>query len=64
MNFAIVGLGRMGANMARRLRRADIPVTAYNREPEVSKALASESGLVAAHSMAELAGLLKPPVHK
>jgi 6-phosphogluconate dehydrogenase len=34
MKIAIVGLGKMGANMAERLRRADHDVVGYDREPE------------------------------
>jgi 6-phosphogluconate dehydrogenase len=33
MKIAIVGLGRMGANMAERLRRAGHQVTGYDRDP-------------------------------
>ena len=36
MKIAIVGLGRMGANMAERLRRADHEVVGYDRDPEKS----------------------------
>ncbi len=61
MSFAIVGLGRMGANMARRLRRADIPLVACNRRPTVTRALAIETGLVAADTVEELVRLLDPP---
>jgi len=61
MRFAMIGLGRMGANMARRLRRADIPLAACNRRPAVTRALAMETGLVAAHSMEVLIGLLESP---
>ena len=31
MNIAMVGLGRMGLNMARRLARGGVAVTAYNQ---------------------------------
>jgi 6-phosphogluconate dehydrogenase len=61
MRFAMIGLGRMGANMVRRLRRADIPVAAYNRKPAVTRALAMETGLVAADSMEDLIELLESP---
>nr|WP_281358447.1 decarboxylating 6-phosphogluconate dehydrogenase [Cellulomonas taurus] len=36
MRIGLVGLGRMGANMRERMRRADIEVTGYDRNPEVS----------------------------
>ena len=45
MTLGMIGLGRMGGNMARRLRRADVPVIAWNREQDVSDALAEETGL-------------------
>ena len=61
MSLAMIGLGRMGANMARRLRRADIPLVAYNRKPAVTKALSIKSGLVAADSIEQLVELLETP---
>ena len=61
MRFAMIGLGRMGANMVRRLRCAGLPVAACNRKPAVTKALAMETGLVAADSMEDLIGLLESP---
>jgi len=42
MRLAISGLGRMGANMARRLSRGGIEVVAYNRSPGPAEALAGE----------------------
>ena len=32
MQLGLIGLGKMGGNMARRLRRADIEVIGFNRE--------------------------------
>jgi len=60
-NIGLIGLGRMGANMARRLRRAGIGVVAYNRSGEVSRSLAQETGLVAAESVEALVQALSPP---
>ena len=37
MQVGMVGLGRMGANMAERLRRGDHEVIGYDRNPEVSE---------------------------
>ena len=37
MKLGMVGLGRMGANMAERLRRGDHEVIGYDRNPEVSE---------------------------
>ena len=43
--IGIVGVGRMGANMARRLKEVGYPVTAvYDTRPEVATALAQELG--------------------
>ncbi len=47
MQIGLVGLGRMGANMRDRMRRAGIEVTGYDRNPEVSD-VASLADLVAA----------------
>ncbi len=47
MRIGLVGLGRMGANMRDRMRRAGIDVTGYDRNPEVSD-VASTADLVAA----------------
>lgn len=59
--LGLIGLGRMGANMARRLRRAGIEVVAWNRNPAVATALAEESGVVAAAELADLVARLSPP---
>ena len=44
MKLGFAGLGRMGANMVRRLRRGDIEVVAWNRSPDVTRDLAQECG--------------------
>ncbi|MFL6647037.1 MAG: phosphogluconate dehydrogenase (NAD(+)-dependent, decarboxylating) [Sulfurifustaceae bacterium] len=54
MQLSMVGLGRMGGNMARRLRRGGIEVVGYNRSFEVTRGLAQEVGIVPAKSMDEL----------
>lgn len=41
----IVGLGRMGANMARRLARGGIPVHGFDPSPEARAALSGEAGV-------------------
>src|SRR5258707_10356602 len=44
-NIGFVGVGRMGANMARRLKEVGYPVVAvYDARPEVAQALAQELG--------------------
>ncbi len=47
MQLGLVGLGRMGANMAERLRAAGHDVVGYDRDPKIS-AVDSLAGLVAA----------------
>src|SRR5487761_843863 len=60
MRIGMVGLGRMGANMVRRLRRGGHECVAYDRSPEAVKAVAAD-GAIAANSLAELTAALKPP---
>jgi len=61
MKLGLIGLGRMGVNMARRWRRGDIEVVAYNRNPAVARALAAETGAVAVESLPELVAALPAP---
>jgi 6-phosphogluconate dehydrogenase len=51
MQIGMIGLGRMGGNMAERLRRAGHEVTGYDRDPGVSDVA----------SLDELAARLAPP---
>jgi 6-phosphogluconate dehydrogenase len=60
MNIAMVGLGRMGMNMGRRLLRGGHHVVAYNRTPSRSEELATE-GAQAVHDLGGIAAALKPP---
>jgi 6-phosphogluconate dehydrogenase len=60
MRIGFVGLGRMGANMVRRLLRDGHEVVAYNRTPEKTKEIAGE-GATAAFSIAELVEQLEKP---
>lgn len=61
MKLAIIGLGKMGANMARRLRKNEIEVVAYNRTPEKTDELATEIGLEPAYSYKEVVEKLATP---
>ena len=61
MEIAIVGLGRMGGNIARRLLRAGHHVVGYNRSPEVTREIAAEAGLDGAFSLEEVAQKLSAP---
>jgi 3-hydroxyisobutyrate dehydrogenase-like beta-hydroxyacid dehydrogenase len=47
MKIGFVGIGKMGAGMARNLLRAGHDVTAYNRSPEKAKALAADGAHLA-----------------
>ncbi|MEJ2360312.1 MAG: decarboxylating 6-phosphogluconate dehydrogenase [Gammaproteobacteria bacterium] len=61
MRLAMIGLGKMGANMARRLRRHDIEVVGYNRSPQITETLAKEEGIIATKSLDEALGQLTAP---
>ena len=62
MELGIVGLGRMGANMARRLARDGHRVVAYNRTAEVAYDLSrEEENVVPVESLSDLADELTPP---
>ncbi len=61
MELAIIGLGKMGGNMARRLLKGGHSIVGYNRSPEVTKQIASESGLIPAYSLEEAVKLIEAP---
>ena len=60
LQLGMVGLGRMGGNMARRLLRDGHRIVGHNRTPEPVAALVAEGGTGAA-SIEELVSLLDPP---
>ena len=60
MQLGMVGLGRMGANIVRRLIRAGHTCVVYDRDPAPGQALAAE-GAVAATSLADLVSKLTAP---
>jgi 6-phosphogluconate dehydrogenase len=60
MELGMIGLGRMGANMASRLLRAGHRVVAYNRTLDKVLPLIAE-GAGSAESLARLVEQLKPP---
>ncbi|MDD2747108.1 MAG: decarboxylating 6-phosphogluconate dehydrogenase [Acidithiobacillus ferrooxidans] len=60
-DIGMVGLGRMGANMARRLHLKGMKVTAYNRHTEKATELAKETGMHAASSLEALVQALPTP---
>ncbi len=61
MRMAMVGLGKMGGNMVRRLRRGGVEVVGYDRAQEVVAQLAKEEGMVAASSVADAVAKLPAP---
>ena len=61
MQFAMVGLGKMGGNMVRRLRRAGIDVVGYDRDSKVVDELAAECGMVGARSVEDAVTKLSGP---
>ena len=59
MNLGMVGLGRMGANMVRRLMRGGHEVVAYDPNPDAVQAIEA-AGASGAGSLSELVGRLTP----
>jgi 6-phosphogluconate dehydrogenase len=57
----MVGLGKMGGNMVRRLRRGGIEVVGYARSPDAVAGLAAEEGMLAASSVADAVTQLQSP---
>ena len=60
MDMVFAGLGRMGANMARRLHRDGHRVVAYNRSPERTREIMTE-GLEGAFSPLDAVALIPTP---
>ncbi|HJS29248.1 MAG TPA: decarboxylating 6-phosphogluconate dehydrogenase [Anaerolineales bacterium] len=62
MDLAMIGLGKMGGNMARRLSRNGHRVVGYAKTIETAARLAKEEEhFEAAESLEHLVGMLKPP---
>jgi 6-phosphogluconate dehydrogenase len=60
MQLGMIGLGRMGANLVRRLMRDGHRCVVYDRNPDVVKALESE-GATGAESLADFVAKLDKP---
>lgn len=60
MRLALIGLGKMGANMARRLLQAKIEVVGFNRSQEIVRELSGE-GLIPADSILHAVQQLQSP---
>jgi 6-phosphogluconate dehydrogenase len=61
MKMALIGLGKMGGNMARRLCRGGIHVVGYNRSQDIVQKIAAEEGMIAATSVADAVAKLTAP---
>ena len=62
MRIGFIGLGRMGANMVRRLVRDGHEIVIYNRTPEKTREVEAEGqGAKATFSIAELVAALEKP---
>ncbi len=61
MQIGIVGLGRMGGNMARRLARGGVAVVGFDESAATRASLAAENVIAAADSLAALVAALPAP---
>ena len=61
MRLAMIGLGKMGGNMVRRLRRGGIEVVGYDRSAEAVAQLAADEGMLAAISVEDAVAKLSGP---
>jgi len=59
MEIGIIGLGRMGAGMARRLARGGAHVVCYDQSDAAREALAAEPNVACAENLAALCGRLQ-----
>jgi 6-phosphogluconate dehydrogenase len=60
MKIGIIGLGRMGGNIARRLMRGKHETVVYDRAPEAVKEIVAD-GAIGAGSLEDMAGKLDSP---
>ena len=58
---AMVGLGKMGANMLRRVARAGIPIAGFDASTAAGAALAAEKGVSVGATLAATVALLRTP---
>jgi 6-phosphogluconate dehydrogenase len=61
MQLGMIGLGRMGGNMARRLMSSGHEVVVYSATAKTREAFAKETGAFAAASLEELVATLRQP---
>eukprot|EP01034_Spumella_vulgaris_P005011 gene5011-6396_t len=60
MQLGMIGLGRMGANLVRRLVRQGHDCVVFDQNPETVAGLAGQS-ITGAANLADLVGKLSPP---
>jgi 6-phosphogluconate dehydrogenase len=61
MQLGMIGIGRMGGNMARRLMRAKHEVLVYDPVTQTRESFANETGAFVADSIEHLVSALRPP---
>lgn len=62
MKLAMIGLGKMGGNMVRRLVKDGHEIVAYNKSPQTTIDLANEvENVIAVKSLTELINKLEAP---
>jgi 6-phosphogluconate dehydrogenase len=61
MQLGMIGLGRMGGNMVRRLQRGGHQCVAFDRKPEAAKAIEAEDGAKGFSNLKEFVGALQAP---
>ena len=61
MRLGMIGLGRMGGNMARRLLQGGFDVVGYNLDTAATEQLVKEAGLVGSESTEDLVARLEAP---
>lgn len=61
MRMAMIGLGKMGGNMTRRLCRGGVEAVGFDRSATVVAQIASEEGMIPASSVADAVSQLSAP---
>ena len=61
MKIGIIGLGRMGANIVRRVVSDGHEGVVYDNNPDAVEAMANDENITGVSSLSELAEKLKPP---
>jgi 6-phosphogluconate dehydrogenase len=61
MKIGMIGLGRMGGNMARRIARAGLEVVAWDRAPGARQGMSGEPNVVMAETLEQLVAGLPAP---